>query len=351
VAPEICFDESGGDGENLINATHAVYSQGSVNLTIDEAIDFVADIRNAADVRGGELKARAALKHINEQDLVDILDRHRLAEDRANIYLAEKKYFLAGKIVSLLIEEQAHQDGVVLPPEAQRAMAGLLADEGASSVGSSGWTSLLNSFNFLIKRQPRRGGKSKVGAADAFCIELNQARSHAKVPVQPLLELAWEGRHHVSAFENADDSVLRELDPTVPALAAVAATWSLRLDGAEFSILHDVHWALTAEACEIVRKAAPAMYWKPGGGVLAVLTGASDIDPRLQAADVVAGIGREVALRTVEGHTADALTEAVVPLLDISSMHSPRSPLGALLMAAELPYLRRNIGGMSVPFG
>lgn len=344
---DIAFDESGGDGENLAGATHEVFSHGSVNLDQAEATAFMHELREASGQRSGELKARTALKMVDRANLLQLIQDFRLADDRANIYIVEKSFFLAGKIVSLLIENEAYEQGHFISAIEQQRMADVLAARGASALGDREWDRLLSTFNRLIKRPPARGGLSKQGAAEAFYAALNDSRAVAKdEDVRQLLQLAWDARLQVSGYENASESFLRELDPTVPALATETATWGLRLDGAPFTFTHDEHWSLSEEAIDVVVSAAAVRYLVPPGDLRGIRTVNSASDSRIQVADIVAGIGRYAAEMALRGTYDDPLQQAIQPLLDFNSMHSSSSGLNELIDATKLGYLERYVAAV-----
>lgn len=55
---EICFDESGHDGENLMGGTTPVFAHGSIHMDLEEATDLVTYIRTATRAQSPELKAQ-----------------------------------------------------------------------------------------------------------------------------------------------------------------------------------------------------------------------------------------------------------------------------------------------------
>lgn len=120
-------------------------------------------------------------------------------------------------MISLTIEEESHARGLSMPMGLEKDLADELASNAAETVGEELWENLLTTFTHLIKRQPARGGKPKTGGAEAFIIELDRCRYAAVGDVKLVLDMVWEGREHVRSCESASDSILRELDPTVPA--------------------------------------------------------------------------------------------------------------------------------------
>lgn len=354
VYPEVVFDESGSDGENLATATNAVYSHGSVVLAEGEAAQFMSDLRQRIGFGSGELKSNAALRAESLPDLLALAREYELHKDRANIYLAEKSYFLAGKMVSLLIEEEAYGRGAPLGPSLERELAERLADGAAASIGQHRWAALLVAFNRVIRRPPSRQRvyPQAQELTSRFFDTLDAARKASVDPgVTEVLDLLWDARAHAAQYAGAPDNILRELDPTVPSLVAECGTWSLRLDGSPFTVIHDEHWSLNPEALAMAQLAAGLNQMLPGGDVRAITLGDSKHDPRIQVADIVAGMGRLAGELTLSGVSESPIHEVVLPLIDYNMMHAPSSPLKQLFDPQQAGYLQRYVAAVRASGG
>lgn len=292
---QLAFDESGSDGENLATATHAVFAHGSCALSVDEASEFMSELRARIGSRSLELKSREALKPDSRPDFLDLVREFDLANDKANVYLAEKSYFLAGKMISLLVEEAAYDRGVILGPDQERAFADILHSRIASGAGEDVWRRMLVSFNRLVKQPASRARGPERGPRDSqpFVQALWDAKNeNTDKKLAPVLDLLWEARSYAASFETVSESILRELDPTIPSLVAGAGTWGMRLDGAPFEIIHDEHWALTPDSIAVAVAVAPMNHFLPGGDLRGITLAHSEDDERVQVADLVAGLGR-----------------------------------------------------------
>ncbi len=324
---EIAGDESGSDGENLADATHRFFTYGTNCLSTADAVDLVRgirvsigsslkDIEDARELKAGPLIA----KH---PEVVAQVLRDSPLVSQSSIYVADKWFFLAGKMVSLVIEEQAADMGIPIAA-IERRLAVDLMDEVAPSIGEQLWGELMTTFNQVVRFYHPASGVST--SAVPFLRTLNQVRRswNGKSPV---VDFMWKARLQILQYvQEYSAPIVRYLEPMVPTLLAVSGEWSDRFPGSRVGLVADEQGALTPESRALLVAAAPVMKSR----LVTVTTRKSHTDARIQVADLLAGSGRHAAQTLQDGRT-DRLTEAVIPLLDRNGMWSDRSPLETAL--------------------
>ena len=101
---KIACDESGNTGENLTQGQFGVFSEGSHDLSLEEATELMAWLRAELKTQASEIK----WKQVKSSPWVfEELFGERLAM-RSQFYLTEKLYFVVGKVIDLLLEESIH---------------------------------------------------------------------------------------------------------------------------------------------------------------------------------------------------------------------------------------------------
>lgn len=74
-----------------------------------------------------------------------------------------------------------------------------------------------------------------------------------------ILRDIWQARALTHQYEGASPSVLRELDPMAPSMAAVSMTWQMRIGDVPFEFLADNYSGLNEEVREAIVEAARAL--------------------------------------------------------------------------------------------
>ncbi|QIS39553.1 DUF3800 domain-containing protein [Clavibacter capsici] len=331
---DIVGDESGSEGENLSAASHQFFTYGTSALSHAEAADVVARTRQAigstmTDIHESrELKSAQLIKR--HRSVVESLfsDGGPISES-SSIYLVDKTKFLAGKMVSLLIEEHQHGIGNTLGPETEGLLANELHDVALPALGPRERARLLSTFNVLSRSYKTSYGPE--GRAHAFVAALRDAMlSLDHGPAVVALSRLWFSRAEAYVIEKSSgEEGMRtyDLEPMLPAMLVVAATWHQRLKGSSFRIVMDEYAQFTPDMGLWVTRVANDMFKIPLKDVVQVV---SREDPRVQVADWIAGVGR-VAVTEVSRGDINALTDAMRPLIDGQSMYSLKSPIAAWL--------------------
>lgn len=302
----IFCDESGHDGENLIGGTTPVLAHSSLNIGLEEATELVAYIRTKTRAQSPELKAGEIMR--NSQVVDDLFGERGQLVGRAQVYLVEKAYFAVGKIIDLLIEEEAYRNGVDLYAGGHaKAMADDLYELGPRAMARDGWNDLVSAFTSLMRTKQRKGGPKET--VEDFFEKIDKYRLTARrAKVATILGLLWKTRDHADTFQTAIEEGLRmrSLDPLQTSLYQLAYTWHKKLDK-PLVIVHDEQTALTEPILktlvEVANNGTPHGFNLPNFRfpLVGVMQVDSKADPRIQLADIAAGFTRQVAESVLQG--------------------------------------------------
>lgn len=336
MATTIACDESGSEGENLTTAHHPVFVHASTSIGLEQARDFVAQLRTATRTQAPELKSTTALLPQNRPALLGAL---RTLEDAGNIHLVEKSYFVTAKMVSTLLA----QDPALAFSGHGRAWADYLHTTAPASVGVRRWSALLAAFNTLIRAHRRQDRQRPTPAL--FIDALEAAWSHCDDEyARELLHEMWMERQAAVALAYAPSSTLREFDPMWPSIPAVARTWTLRLGHVPLELITDNYRELTSEDVQELCRAArePVSILgriHPGVDLRGLRFVDSKTDPRVQVADILGGVGQEVTRLAMNGVFDDDLQLAAHEMLDCNVMCASDSAIDTLVERRQFRYL------------
>jgi hypothetical protein len=258
--------------------THA-----SVDLSVDEAIALIAELRSGLS----ELKSAQFLRSPGAKES---LDRFAAAlTGRAHVVLVDKQFFLATRIVDLFLGEPSYAAGTRLTRQQRPAARDLYP---ARHVCGGEWAAFLTSFADLVRTKRRRHpDRVLVGrflrARDAL------AAAVAGTPAASVLAdlRSRRVREVLARITDDDRSIPPPLEPILPALAETVLFWS----GGDRQVLvvHDEQSALTPDR---LGRLQPVLAVGAGPSPLAgLVTVDSRDDPRVQLADLVAGVSRRSA--------------------------------------------------------
>ena len=270
---EIACDESGFSGTNLLRSTAPVITHASVDLTTGEAIGLVTALRSEFRFAPHELKSGPFLRHPAAS--------HRFLaalRGRAHVHLIDKEFFLATRVVDLLLGEPSYAAGTRLAPDHRAAAVALYR------AGQGAGTAFLAAFADLVRTKRRRPVDE---ALRRFLQARDTLAGHGAAAVLDRLDPAHV-RAVLAQLDNDDREIPPPLEPLLPALAETVLFWS----GGHRRVLvtHDEQSALTADRLARLQQ---ALTTGPGGSPLAGLVMAdSRDDPRVQVADLLAGIAR-----------------------------------------------------------
>ncbi|MET8833293.1 hypothetical protein ABZV78_05175 [Micromonospora sp. NPDC004540] len=317
---EIACDESGFSGTNLLRSASPVITHASVDLSVDEAIGLITALRAGFRFSPHELKSAQFLRGPGAAEAREWF--LGALTGRASVHLVDKEFFLVTRVVDLLLFKPVYAAGTRLTQD-QRPPALALYRAGRSA--GSEWGVFLGAFVDLVRtkrRQPDPRAVQRFFAARDALLGTGLGTPAAAVLTALDPTHVWAV---VTRLDNEDRSIPPPLEPMLPALAETILSWS----GGQRRVLvtHDEQSALTADRLTRLQRAladegsaaadADSAGALPAGvSPLAglVMVDSRD-DPRVQVADLLAGVARRSP-----GIVDDALLQ---PLLSPTSLHDP----------------------------
>jgi hypothetical protein len=280
---EIACDESGFSGSNLLDPTTPVITHASVDLSVGEAVGLIAALRSGFRYSPYEFKSGQFLRSPRAGEALEWF----LAElrGRAHVQLVDKEFFLVTRIVDFFLGEPSYAAGTRLTQQ-NRPAASRLYRAGRSA--GDAWGVFLAAFVELV-RLKRRHRPDPEAFAQFFRArdELGPDGPHGldRARVQTVLARLFDD----------DRSIPPPLEPMLPALAETVLFWS----GGQRQVLviHDEQSALTAGRLRQLQQLLAGEAGLPPGGVsplAGLVTVDSRDDPRVQVADLLAGVARRL---------------------------------------------------------
>jgi hypothetical protein len=147
----VAVDESGWDGEQLYARADRYLSIGSVAIDDGSAALIVDGLRqDAVLTQPPELKfsqfAGQRARHRLEA-LAELIEPSGPLAGRAGVYLVDKHFFVTGKIIDLLLYEEADERGINLHEgDRARQLAWTLFNEGPRALGKEGFDRLIKTM-------------------------------------------------------------------------------------------------------------------------------------------------------------------------------------------------------------
>lgn len=281
---EIACDESGFSGTNLLDAGTPVFTHASVDLDVDEATELVRSLRSGFSWSRHEFKSGHFLRGSRAGEATEWL--LAALHGRAHVHLIDKEFFLVTRVVDLFLGEPSYAAGTSLTRD-QRPAA-LALHLGGRAAGRE-WGAFLEAFVSLVRTRGRQHPDRSLARRFFQARDALLAAGLEDDAAQVLGGLGWTRVWGVVTRMARDDrSIPPPLEPLLPALAETVLFWS----GGRRQVLvvHDEQSALTASRLTRLQEAlAPAAGPTPLAGLVTV---DSRDDPRIQVADLLAGIAR-----------------------------------------------------------
>jgi hypothetical protein len=309
---EIACDESGFSGTNLLDAATPVITHASVDLSVDESVELIAELRSGFRFSLSEFKAGQFLRgrHAGESQEWFLA----ALSGRAHVHLVDKEYFLVTRIVDLFLAEPSYAAGTRLTQDQRPAAVALYR---ARRSGGRDWGVFLAAFTELVRtkrrQQPDRGALERF-----FQARDGLAGDGLGTPAEEVLDGLSRTRVRavLTRLARDDRSIPPPLEPMLPALAETVLFWS----GGQRQVLviHDEQSALTAGRLRRLQQVladgseASPVRVSPLAGLVTV---DSRDDPRVQVADLLAGLARRSA---ETGHDA-----VLQPFVSPTSLRDP----------------------------
>jgi hypothetical protein len=271
---EIACDESGFSGSNLLDPTSPVITHAGVDLAVPEAAELVAVLRSSFRRRGStEYKSNLLLRPEQRPALEWFLTALR---GRAHVHVIDKTWHVARRVIELLVAEPSYGAGTSLVRE---------YDETALDVyRADGRAEFLDAFVTMTRTKRLR-------LIDHALVDRFFETMPSGVPA--LRELT---RVHVEdvllRLIDDDPAIPPPLEPMVPALAETALFWSA--GRRSVAVVHDEQSALTRHRIARLRTYLAGAAFPSPPPLLTVTQVDSRRDPRVQVADLLAGIARRL---------------------------------------------------------
>jgi len=296
---EIACDESGFSGTNLLDPATPVITHASVDLSTGDAAGLIAALRSGFRFSLNEFKSGQFLRGPRAGEALEWF--LTALSGRAHVHLVDKEYFLVTRIVDLLLAEPSYAAGTRLTQD--HRPAALTLYRAKRSAGSE-WGVFLAAFVELVRirhRPDRRALERFFQARDSL------VRDGLGAEAEGVLDGLSRTRVRavLARLSDDDQSIPPPLEPMLPALAETVLFWS----GGERQVLviHDEQSALTAGRLSRLQQvladgagSSPAGADEAGSSPAGVspLAGLvmvdSRDDPRVQVADLLAGVARRL---------------------------------------------------------
>lgn len=308
-AHEIACDESGWEGANLVAGNSEVIAYASVRLSVDAAAECLGELGGGARHVPREYKASQVLRGDRRSTVTRLLGPAGPIHGNAFVHLTEKSYFVVGRVIDLVLGQSADAASAGLVVD--RRLTGLattLSRQGPEAFGRDRWQAFLAASNAVLRTWKPRNVHEPV---DAF-VDLVEtlAELDGGGSLGTILDELRRGRSEAYAarIRLLEHRVLQPaLEPLIPALARTILHWS-RGGETDVSIVHDEQSAMTDGR---IRRLERQLL--PPGRFLRFRQADSRTDPRVQVADVLAGVARRHASDELRGHGDAELVGCCAP--------------------------------------
>ncbi|MFI5690063.1 hypothetical protein [Streptomyces sp. NPDC051636] len=163
----VACDESGWDGEQLVGRERRFMVFASVAVDDAEAAPLVQDLRERARIRqAGELKFRLFKDRPERRSLLQQLwGPGGVLLERCSVYVVDKEYAAAAKVIDLLLEDKEYDEGRNLYAGGQaRTLARALALEGRRALRGALFEELMSAFVTLASQRAVGRQEEALGA-------------------------------------------------------------------------------------------------------------------------------------------------------------------------------------------
>ncbi len=305
VALQVCFDESGNTGQDLLSSDQPVYVLASVAVAPDVAFELVRSAAARSEFHFKQARRSSA----GREQIVRLLSAAQLTPETVKLLGVHKGFMVTTKMVDLLVEPIAHAFNFDLYADGLHLALSNLWHAAMPVLGSrEAFVRVQRSFIAMVRRPEETSVATFITAVDA-------------------MEDSWRGTRPEEAFalwrlgaklQQFGSAEIPDLDPAPPAFIALAHDWSEQ--AGPFEVIHDQHrgmehwksvlarfWPEEARQQVFVGHSGRSFrYPLPIDGLAFV---DSRTDPRVQVADAVAGAGRSWLASLVDPSRSDVLTE------------------------------------------
>jgi hypothetical protein len=301
---EIACDESGYEGDKLIDTTTDVFAHASVALDVGTAAACLRELRHRIRSPAEEYKANHILRQKHREVLTWFLGPLSPVQRAAHVFVVDKVCFVLRTLVQTLVVG-----------ERSAAMADLLYRHHRGTADQASWHGFLVAAGGLLRTRDRSDGLSSVDVLLDAIDELRRAESGESLG--EVLEILAQTRPQAEAMRVSLDRpmALPAADPLFPAIVSAVDHWSA--GGRSVVILHDQQNTLSARRIAHLMTLVNAL--APGRLVGLSLVD-SQGDPRVQLADILGGAVRKIASDELNGRGDPGLTALLAPFVSPHSI-------------------------------
>ena len=234
---EIVFDESGNTGPDLLNQDQPVFTLAATSISREQAGQLLHDMQKAGSK---EVKfSRLRRSNRGRSQILNLLSQEYLTVEKAKVFVVHKRYMIVTKLVDILVETLAHEDGIDLYKDgANIAMANMHFHCMPAFCGEGRTKTLLRRFVQMMRNRTH-GDIRRFYSAVRRVYEESKDQEYAS-SIAPLL-LSERVIFKVLRHNNRNS-----IDPAIPAFFHLCAKWGDHV-GTPFSTLHDKATALSQE--------------------------------------------------------------------------------------------------------
>lgn len=326
-ALEIACDESGWEGSNLVTGSSDVIAYASVRLDVDTAQACIRELRGKGWNRALEYKASHVLRANRRSAVTWLLGPAGPLDGNALVHLTEKTYFVVGRILDLFLGRSVELASAGLrEDERLTTLARTLCREGPGVLGGERWRAFLVASNTVLRTKKPRNVREPVDAFGDLVGVLHglDGHSHVGAILDELRRARTDG--YAARADLLDNRVLRPaLEPLIPALARTILHWS-RAEHT-LAIVHDEQSALTERRMRWLEQIVLGPSFgvvRPhrNGRLVRFRQVDSRTEPRVQVADLLAGVARRVATDELHGRGDPELSALLRTYIDPTSRWS-----------------------------
>jgi hypothetical protein len=312
---EIACDESGFTGGNL-TFRHTVFSHASLRVPVETAQAEMTRLRVRVAAHG-ELKASWLLRWCDDDDLRRLLAPDGLLGEQVRVHLTDTRLFLLCRLADVLLGS-GEVSGLDLPGQDAdvRRVALELYRQGDAVFGLQRWQTFLIAAGKALRATSRWVPASAVSDFEGELEELAAAPAPAPVR-EALLRLRGTAERARAVRRSLEIGSRRPplVEPLLPALTRCVLDWGA--EHRDLVVVHDEQSVLTPWR---IREIADQLDRAHPGHVLDLRRVDSRDDPRVQIADLVAGIARRAAASLLSGQPDERLIDLVRPVVDPRSV-------------------------------
>ncbi len=244
----------------------------------------------------------------------------------ASVLITHKRYFLSTKLFDSTVEETFSELGLDLYANGFALSAATFLYYAAPNFYGEAWDEVLKSFQVFLRA---RDASAAAVALANFNNRLDELPRRAPIQLLDLVSWIREGSSHLSSLSelqlgNGIATRLQAGDPLLSAIGSTVGHWYQRKQRS-IEVLHDETPILTPERILALRQSfddaqliAPSSRSR-GHEFAGLRTCDSKNDARIQVADLIAGVAREVFEQLVHGRE-HPLYQDLLPLVSDETM-------------------------------